>query len=180
MLAARAMPDISCLTPDRQMNATGWRRRLLRLKTARWVVVVALVLATGIWLARVELLARTIVTALNHGKTAEQLGEVAPEKWRRSERDQAIRVPVGPPSASLSALVFGPVRPEPRATILLLHGIYDQKMSLVDLGHGLAERGFRVVAIDLRGHGRSTGDWLSYGVIESHDLSQLLLSLIHI
>src|SRR5206468_3721847 len=79
---------------------------------------------------------------LNHGRTAEELGEVAPEKWRRSNRDQALRIPVGPPEASLSALVFSPERPEPRATILLLHGIYDQKMTMVNLGHALAERAF--------------------------------------
>jgi pimeloyl-ACP methyl ester carboxylesterase len=38
----------------------------------------------------------------------------------------------------------------------------------------LADAGFRAVLVDLRGHGRSTGEWLSYGVVESKDLSQAL------
>jgi dipeptidyl aminopeptidase/acylaminoacyl peptidase len=41
----------------------------------------------------------------------------------------------------------------------------------------LADEGFRAVLVDLRGHGRSTGDWLSYGVVESRDLAQALDTL---
>jgi pimeloyl-ACP methyl ester carboxylesterase len=41
----------------------------------------------------------------------------------------------------------------------------------------LAAAGFRAVLVDLRGHGRSTGDWLSYGVVESRDLAQTLDAL---
>jgi pimeloyl-ACP methyl ester carboxylesterase len=41
----------------------------------------------------------------------------------------------------------------------------------------LADSGFRAVLVDLRGHGRSTGDWLSYGVVESKDLAQALDAL---
>ncbi len=44
-------------------------------------------------------------------------------------------------------------------------------------GKMLADRGFRAVLVDLRGHGRSSGDWLTYGVQESRDLSQVLDAL---
>jgi dipeptidyl aminopeptidase/acylaminoacyl peptidase len=41
----------------------------------------------------------------------------------------------------------------------------------------LAKAGFRAILVDLRGHGRSTGDSLTYGVVESRDLTQVLSAL---
>ena len=38
----------------------------------------------------------------------------------------------------------------------------------------LARDGYRVVLVDLRGCGRSSGEWISWGGIEIHDMSQLL------
>jgi pimeloyl-ACP methyl ester carboxylesterase len=38
----------------------------------------------------------------------------------------------------------------------------------------LAQEGWRCVLVDLRGHGKSTGKQIYYGVQETHDLSQLL------
>src|SRR5262249_21723795 len=64
----------------------------------------------------------------------------------------------------------------PRATIFILHGIDDEK----DLGpyllfrEMLTHKGYRVVQIDFRGHGGSTGQWITYGGVESHDLVQVL------
>ena len=42
------------------------------------------------------------------------------------------------------------------------------------LGRTLAQAGFRCVVFDLRGHGESTGDHISFGAFESRDVSQLL------
>jgi pimeloyl-ACP methyl ester carboxylesterase len=55
-----------------------------------------------------------------------------------------------------------------------LHGIRDSKESLLGWADNLAASGYRVVLVDLRGHGRSTGEFLSYGVQESRDLVQVL------
>ena len=66
--------------------------------------------------------------------------------------------------------------PSPLGTIFLIHGIEDHK----ELGpyllyrEALVQLGYRVVQVDLRWHGRSTGDWITYGVVESHDLKQVL------
>jgi pimeloyl-ACP methyl ester carboxylesterase len=38
----------------------------------------------------------------------------------------------------------------------------------------LAEEGWRCLLVDLRGHGKSTGKMIYYGITESRDLSQLL------
>ena len=41
-------------------------------------------------------------------------------------------------------------------------------------GERLARMGYRAVLVDSRGHGRSSGDYLSYGVVEARDLAQAL------
>ncbi len=67
----------------------------------------------------------------------------------------------------------------PRATIFILHGIEDEK----ELGpyvlyrELLVHEGYRVVQLDFRGHGRSTGDWITFGAVESHDLVHVLDAL---
>jgi pimeloyl-ACP methyl ester carboxylesterase len=69
--------------------------------------------------------------------------------------------------------------PPPRGTLFLLPGRGDSKedpayelYSLV-----LATEGYRVILVDQRGHGRSTGDLISYGAHESHDMVQVLDAL---
>ncbi len=83
-----------------------------------------------------------------------------------------IRVEVSSPPASLSLELMNVEAP--RGTVFVLHGIRDRKESERGFGRQLQERGFRAVLVDLRGHGRSTGQWLSYGVIESQDLKRVL------
>ena len=41
----------------------------------------------------------------------------------------------------------------------------------------VAAAGYRAVLVDLRGHGRSSGKWLTYGIRESRDLSQVIDAL---
>src|SRR5262249_9230684 len=90
---------------------------------------------------------------------------------------RAIRVEVGPPRASLSLLIVDRPAPSSRATVLVLHGIRDRKESMLGWGRGLAEIGYRAVLVDGRGHGRSSGDFLTYGVVEARDLSRVLDAL---
>jgi len=69
-------------------------------------------------------------------------------------------------------------RPDPRApakaTILILHGYEDSKEGLLHWAFFLAKLGYRSILVDLRGHGRSTGEWIGYGAFEVHDLRQVL------
>jgi pimeloyl-ACP methyl ester carboxylesterase len=64
----------------------------------------------------------------------------------------------------------------PKGTVFLLHGLDDTKEDVPYqfYSYGLACEGYRVVLVDLRGHGRSTGDHIGYGGYEAHDLSQVL------
>lgn len=63
---------------------------------------------------------------------------------------------------------------EPKATILILHGFQDTKENMIHWALFLAQAGYRVVLVDLRGHGRSSGDWIGYGAFEANDLTQVL------
>jgi pimeloyl-ACP methyl ester carboxylesterase len=98
-------------------------------------------------------------------------GVLAPER-----REGELFVTVGPPAAALSLEVVD-AKGAPRGTVFLLHGIRADRNQVRGWARMLAAVGFRAVLVDLRGHGRSTGDWLSYGVVESRDLAQALDAL---
>jgi len=83
--------------------------------------------------------------------------------------DVAAVLEVERDGAVLRAWVFEP-EGEPRGTVLCLHGIRDSKVAHVPTARRLAGLGLRAVVVDSRGHGESTGEWLSYGVHESEDL----------
>jgi pimeloyl-ACP methyl ester carboxylesterase len=63
---------------------------------------------------------------------------------------------------------------KPKATIVLLHGIMTAKEYMIHWALYLAQQGFRTVLVDLRGHGRSTGEQITYGAIEAKDLKQVM------
>ncbi len=62
----------------------------------------------------------------------------------------------------------------PKGTIVLLHGILVSKEYMIHWALDLAQRGYRTILVDLRGHGRSTGRWITFGAVESHDLKLVL------
>ena len=62
----------------------------------------------------------------------------------------------------------------PRGTVVLLHGYGDGEFAMTPWALRLAEEGWRCVLVDLRGHGKSTGRRIYFGVQEVRDLSQLL------
>lgn len=57
-----------------------------------------------------------------------------------------------------------------KGTVVLLHGIMMNKESGLPWALYFAEKGYRVVLVDGRGHGRSTGDWIGYGAWEAADM----------
>ncbi|MFO0675271.1 MAG: alpha/beta fold hydrolase [Polyangiaceae bacterium] len=86
-----------------------------------------------------------------------------------------FRVGVEGDTLSLSVAILE--APSPRGTVFVLHGIRDRKESMRGWGDSLVRAGFRAVLVDSRGHGRSTGDYLTYGVRESDDLVRVLDAL---
>ena len=79
-----------------------------------------------------------------------------------------------------TATVPAPADPPPpavRGTVMLLHCYAGDQLVMAPWALRLAEEGWRCVLVDLRGHGRSTGDRIYYGVREVEDLRQLLSHL---
>jgi len=61
-----------------------------------------------------------------------------------------------------------------RGTIVLLHPMLTGKAWFLGLGERLADRGWDVVLLDLRGHGFSGGDYTTWGVREKHDVKKVV------
>ncbi len=117
------------------------------------------------------------MVAPNAGRSFRAEDDPPLEAVRKAGADEQLRLQLGPPDAvSLSVWIVEPKGP-PRGTVLVLHGIRSDKFWFLGLARKIAARGFRAVLPDLRGHGRSSGDWLSYGVREARDLSLLLSEL---
>ncbi|MBN1912143.1 MAG: alpha/beta fold hydrolase [Pirellulales bacterium] len=89
--------------------------------------------------------------------------------------DQTFPVTVGPPEATLAVSIVEPQGvSQPKGTILVLHGILARSYWMLPAARSLSEAGYRVALVDLRGHGRSSGEHLTFGVREAKDLSQVL------
>jgi pimeloyl-ACP methyl ester carboxylesterase len=61
-----------------------------------------------------------------------------------------------------------------KGTVVVLHGFGESKESMIFWGIALAERGYRVVLVDLRGHGESGGKRIHFGASESSDLVKVM------
>ncbi len=68
---------------------------------------------------------------------------------------------------------------EPKATIILLHGIGSFKENWLGYAHLLAENGFNSVVYDQRAHGKSDGKFCTFGFYEKFDVSKIIDTLIH-
>lgn len=65
----------------------------------------------------------------------------------------------------------------PHGTVFLLHGYGLDQDTLLPWAFWLGERGWQSVLVDLRGHGRSSGDSISFGPVEERELNALLTHL---
>jgi len=104
-----------------------------------------------------------LITAPNYGATPAP-GEPPADAHRiRIERE----------GATIEAFVFEPTDGM-RATAVILHGLGDQKDSFIGTARSFAREGYRAVIIDLRGHGHSGGDYLTYGLLDADDVGAVL------
>ncbi|REE08241.1 serine aminopeptidase S33 family [Winogradskyella pacifica] len=61
-----------------------------------------------------------------------------------------------------------------KGTVILLHGIRSNKDQFKNVIDFLSENGFNAVALDSRAHGKSEGDFCSFGVHEKKDVASLI------
>jgi len=117
-----------------------------------------------------------LAVAPNNGKKFVTSTSAFPPTRALTGVDEYFQVPVGPPEASLAVSVIEPTteQTEPRATLLVLHGLGASSFWMLDAAHEFAAEGYRVVLVDLRGHGGSTGNWLTFGPRESRDIVKVL------
>jgi pimeloyl-ACP methyl ester carboxylesterase len=130
----------------------------------------------------VSTLSNVIATAPNVRKPDLVLeNESAPLSESLLGIDNHFRVDVGPPPAKLSVSIIEPVPRDddppdmpPRGTILVLHGMGARSAWMHGTASDFARAGYRAVLVDLRGHGASTGDRLTYGLREALDLTMVI------
>jgi len=149
-------------------------------------------------------LARQMVEAPNRLQTpAEKNPEIAAflNRIRDDDFSRTAMVPVGPPPAQLSIAVLPPgnadmqyefkladhtasmhftaqplqrYRALPKGTIILLPAFQNGKFMMLPWAFVFAKAGYQCVLVDLRGEGLSTGDWVTWGNVESADITQLI------
>lgn len=149
-------------------------------------------------------IAHQIVEAPNKLQTpAEKQPKLAAfiNQIRDQDFSRTAMVPVGPPPAMLSIAVVPPgnagmeyhaeitqhraevqFKPgklrrysaSPKATIVLLPAFQNGKFMMLPWAFTLARQGYQCVLVDLRGEGLSTGDWVTWGNVESRDVQQLI------
>jgi pimeloyl-ACP methyl ester carboxylesterase len=128
-------------------------------------------------------LATGFVSAPNAKVGIDPAADPGPTELAAKGVDQQLRVEVGPPAASLLVWIVQARAPSgekvtPRGTILFLHGICSSRLEHLGHAQAFAARGYTAVLPDLRGQGRSTGAWLTYGWQEARDLRQVLDQLL--
>ena len=77
-------------------------------------------------------------------------------------------------SLLLKANIF-PAEVQPaKANIILVHGIRSSKESFTSVALWLNTLGYNAIAVDLRAHGESQGQYCTFGYYEKQDISQLI------
>jgi len=123
-----------------------------------------------------------LVKPPNHDVPVSQLSDSSQSWMKFIGVDGQMRLKVGPPDASLFMWIVEPRNEEgaivaSRGTILILHGLNDGAFWMLGKAQHLSRHGYRTVVVSLRGYGRSSGDYRTFGVVEKRDLSQVIDAL---
>lgn len=156
------------------MNAPSRPPPLRHLAKRRWLAAPGMLLVLA--LAVDPIVGRTLPARLVASPNGGCPGDLAIDASTRAALGVTAERTVTAGAVTLAAWVVDPVGP-PRGTVLVLHGVLDRKESHVGTARALAREGLRALAVDLRGHGCSTGNQLGYGVLEAADLRVVLDAL---
>jgi pimeloyl-ACP methyl ester carboxylesterase len=156
---------------------TGRTASVTRL--GRLALLTAVLFAALVLLHRTaqSAVARAVLLAPNAARGDEPLAALAMPQTLADRGAFVLRTRVGPPDAELVSWVAPALSHAVEGTVVLLHGVRMDKRSLVPMGVALVDAGYRVVMVDLRGHGESSGRYLTYGAVETRDVTTVLDSL---
>jgi dipeptidyl aminopeptidase/acylaminoacyl peptidase len=163
------------LTEAGQPSSTPKRPRLRPKRRHLLALVLAIPLLLHV-VAR-EAVASAVAYAPNASEAGPTPGRLRIPEVLAKRGVSSLETRVGPPNATIESWVVEPRAAEPKGTIVLLHGARMDKRSLAPVAAALVDAGYRAALVDLRGHGESSGRYLSYGSVESHDVSAVLDSL---
>jgi len=163
--------------PIRRSPLRRWSRRLL------FTFTVALIAIEIAGCSLTGTLANQVVRCPNAGRRIDPAGDPSPDELRSSGVTRQFRVQAGPPDASLLVWVIDPPAPAlvnavPKGTIVCLHGHAADRRQMLGPAQAFAAAGYRAVLFDSRCNGRSSGDYLTFGVVESRDARQVLDALV--
>jgi len=120
----------------------------------------------------------TWVELMVHAPNKDKTAFVGENADKMIGADEHLLIPVGPPDAVLRVGVVEPAGGgPPKGTILVVHGFRAEGWWVMDKAQNLARAGYRTAVVDLRGHGGSSGQFITYGYQESRDLSQVIDAL---
>ncbi len=153
------------------MSAPSRPTPLRHVAKRRWLAAPGLLLVLA--LAVDPIVGRTLPARLVASPNGGCPGDLAIDASSRAALGVTAERTVAAGAVTLAAWVVDPVGPV-RGTVLVLHGVLDRKESHVGTARALAREGLRALAVDLRGHGCSTGSQLGYGVLEAADLRVVL------
>jgi len=102
------------------------------------------------------------------------------EQLLKSKRIDAHRRVAAADKAEMDVWVLKPAAgTQPRGTVVILHGIMESKATWPYPGVAgrLRKLGYTAVLMDLRAHGRSGGEYVTYGAKEKHDVKAVMDAL---
>ena len=103
-----------------------------------------------------------------------------PRRLKSAETPASLQLPyetftvAGQDSVPIEGYWVGRGDSTRRTTVILLHGIGNNKESWLHTADWLWKEGFASVMVDLRAHGNSGGNYCSYGYCEKNDLNEVL------
>lgn len=123
------------------------------------------------------LIVNTMVRAPNFNHQPKPKEEPVDDRLERLGVTEQLVVEVGPPPAKLRCWVIDPKGEKAKGTVLVVHGWRNEMFWMLAHAQDLARADYRAVLVDLRGHGGSTGRYITYGARESADLVQVVNDL---
>ena len=136
-----------------------------RKKALKYCIVLIMVLAVGFYYLTIHILPYNIISPYR----AQKIHTVNPNAYYSEEISVASL-----DNLTLKGYYVMPLDCNPKATIILVHGIGSNKEYHLGLAEKLAKVGFASVLFDNRAHGESEGTYCTYGFFEKNDISKII------